>query len=35
MSTTKTFEQTYPHHPFAELVRLSIGLGRLIASRTR
>lgn len=27
----KTFEETYPRYPFAELVRLSIGLGNWLA----
>ena len=27
----KTFEETYPRYPFSELVRLSIGLGNLLA----
>ena len=35
METIKTFEETYPKYPFAELVRLSIALGRVIGDRRR
>ncbi len=35
MEKIKTFEDTYPRYPFAELVRLSIQLGRLIGDRRR
>ena len=31
MDRFETFEQEYPKHPFAELVRLAIGLGKGIA----
>ncbi len=35
MEKIKTFEETYPRYPFAELVRLSIELARLIGDRRR
>jgi len=35
MEKIKTFEETYPQYPFAELVRLSIEPGRLIGDRRR
>ena len=35
MEKIKTFEETYPQYPFAELVRLFIALGRLIGDRRR
>ena len=28
---TKTFEETFPHYPFAELVRLALLLGKRLA----
>lgn len=28
---TPTFEETYPKAPFAELIRIAIALGRLLA----
>ncbi len=31
LEAKKTFEETYPSYPFSELVRLSIGLGNLLA----
>ena len=35
MEKIKTFEETYPQYPFAELVRLSIELGRVIGALRR
>ncbi len=33
--TPKSFEETYPHNPFAELVRLGIAVAQLIVRRKR
>jgi hypothetical protein len=30
---SNSFEQTYPKHPFSELVRLGVALGKWIARR--
>lgn len=35
MSKPATFEKIYPTQPFADLVRLSIRLGRLVGRRHR
>ena len=31
LDSERSFEETYPHYPFAELVRLAVALGRWIA----
>ncbi len=33
--TTATFEETYPQYPFAELVRLGVGLAAFIVRHRR
>ncbi len=33
--TPKSFEETYPHYPFAELVGLGIAVAQLIIRRKR